>query len=266
VARPAPAAVAAAPAERGAKARRAPARRAREKPALLAEPVSPATSWPTESEEAGALPASYGKTRVRLLMQSPGRLFVHWDLSPAVLDELKAQLGHRTAALARLAIRITVPGGGRPLMVLLPKGARSWYVDVPPHRIEYRAEIGLLLPSGEFRPAGTSNPIRMPRTEPSPLTAQHRVSADPARPLPKTPVGDIPADEPTEDELEAYARADVDVDEVVAEETASGGSSEMSGGSTPRRARGGPARPGPAGGSSSDLGPAGSSSDLTRRR
>jgi hypothetical protein len=253
-------------AEKADRPRRTPPRRAPQKAAVPAEPLPAAASWSSGPDEAAALPVSYGKTRVRLLMQSPGRLFVHWDLSPAVLEELKTQLGHRTAALARLAIRITVPGGGRPLMVLLPKGARSWYVDVPPHRIEYRAEVGLLLPSGEFRAAGASNPIRMPRTEPSPVTAERRVPVDPARPLPKLPVGDIPADEPTEDELEAYARADLDVDEVVAEEAAlPGGSSEMSGGPA-RRARRGLPKPGPAGGSSSDLGPAGSSSDLTRRR
>jgi hypothetical protein len=172
------------------------------------------------------------------------------------------------AALARLAIRISVPGGGRPLMVLLPKGARSWYVDVPPHRLEYRAEIGLLLPSGEFRAAAASNPVRIPRTAPSPVTADRQVAVDPARPLTRGAVGDIPADDPTEDELEAYARAEVDLDAALAEEgeAAPGGSSEQSGAQARRRAvrpRGG--ERGALGGAS-DLGPAGASSDLNRRK
>jgi hypothetical protein len=242
----------------------------RRKPAVsapdeAAEPAAEATAA-AERDETFALPATYGKTRVRLLMQSPGRLFVHWDLSPAVLEELKAQLGHRMAALARMAIRITVPGGGRPLMVLLPKGARSWYVDVPPHRLEYRAEIGLLLPSGEFRPAGVSNPVRMPRTTPSPSTADRRVPFDRTRAPESSALGDIPVDDPTEEELEAFARAELDVDDVLDPGAASappGGSSELSAAEQRRRARRGA---GGDRGGASDLGPAGSSSDLTRRR
>jgi hypothetical protein len=179
-----------------------------------------------------------------------------------VVAELKAQVGQRTAALARLAIRITTPDAARPLIVLLPRGARSWYVDVPGRREDYRAEIGLMLPSGEFRAVAASNTMRMPRTGPSPVPATRRVAFDPAQAPGSGPPLEVPAEEPSSEEvlLEA-ARASAE-DDAGAERDASGGSSEMSAAGGPRRARAG-AAPRPdaprgapaAGGSSSDLMP-----------
>lgn len=217
-------------------------------------------------EDVSSIPQSYGRTRVRLLMQSPGRLFVHWDLSPGVLEEVKAQLGQRVALLARLAIRITTPGVQRPLLVLLPRGARSWYVDVPGQRLEYRADIGLMLPSGEFRPVAQSNPLRMPRTAPSPVSAERSVAIERDVPPDAEALGDLPADEPTQEERLAAAESTFDGVVVDAEELpAPGGSSELSGGRA-RRARGNPRGGRPDLGGSSDLAPAGSSSDLRPRR
>ena len=191
-------------------------------------------------DDSFAFPKTYGRTRVRLLMQSPGRLFVHWDLSPGVLEELRAQLGRRAASLARLAVRITTPGTARPLLVLLPRGARSWYVDVPGQRQEYRAELGLMLPSGEFRALATSNLVRMPRTTPSPVPAARRVAVSRAHPPDAGSIGDVPPDEATDGEPGSDA-----------ESARLDGSSGLSGG----RGRGRRAGQPRGGGSSSDLRP-----------
>ena len=246
------------------------ARRPRSRPAAAAvratEPAEPVAA-PVAPLERFALPETYGKTRVRVLMQSPGRLFVHWDLSPGVVEELKAQFGQRAASLARLAIRVTTPGAARPLLVLLPRGARSWYVDVPGQRHEYRAEIGLMLPSGEFRPVAASNVVRMPRTSPSPTPASRRVAFQAGEAPPAGSSLETPPDEPSgEEALLEVAEHD---EEALGEATgasgatgAPGGSSEMSGRGRPRRARGAPALAGGA----SDLADTGSSSDLRPRR
>lgn len=188
---------------------------------------------------------------MRLLLQSPGRLFVHWDLSPGVLEELRAQFGRRAATLARMAVRITTPSA-RPLIVLLPRGARSWYVDVPAHRQEYRAELGVMLPSGEFHALAASNVVRMPRTEPSPVQAGRRVSVTRGQAPSAEAIGDLPPDEPTEAEL----LSDAGDDTTSGHETDSGGSSELS--ARRRRPRGARAR--------SQETPGGSSSDLRPRR
>jgi hypothetical protein len=244
------------------------ARRTRSRPAAptvpATEPAEPAAA-PAVPPERPALPETYGKTRVRVLMQSPGRLFVHWDLSPGVVEELKAQFGQRAASLARLAIRITTPDAARPLLVLLPRGARSWYVDVPGQRQEYRAEIGLMLPSGEFRPVAASNVVRMPRTAPSPTPASRRVAFQAGDTPPAGSALEIPPDEPSGEEalLEAAEHDDEALE--AADESGTGvpsGSSEMSGRGRPRRARVAAARSR----SASDLAAPGSSSDLRPRR
>jgi hypothetical protein len=204
---------------------------------------------------------------VRVLMQSPGRLYVHWDLSPRALEELKGQLGQRAAALARLALRITTPGAERPLLVLLPRGARSWYVDVPGQRLEYRADLGLMLPSGEFRPVGQSNVVRMPRTTPSPAAAERRVTVERDRPPAPEALDELPADEGTDEERlaadTAFGGGVVDAED----QPAPGGSSELAAGRG-RRARGARDRgeDAPALGGSSDRALPGSSSDLRPRR
>lgn len=184
-------------------------------------------------------------------MQSPGRLFVHWDLSPGVVEELRAEFGRRAATLARMAIRITTPSA-LPLMVLLPRGARNWYVDVPAHRQEYRAELGVLLPSGEFRALAASNVVRMPRTAPSPVPAGRRVSVTRGEAPTAEALGELPPDEPTEEEL----LSDGGRDDTPSEDEAgsAGASSELS--ARRRRPRGARARSqGTPGGSSSDLRP-----------
>jgi hypothetical protein len=200
-------------------------------------------------------------------MQSPGRLFAHWDVSPAAVDEVRRELGRRATALARLALRITAAGASRPLVVLLPRGARSWYVDVPGQRHEYRADLGLMLPSGEFRVLASSNVLRMPRTSPSPRSAGARVAFDRTRPAARAPVSELPPETPPAGE--AFA-AEVGTAEPSGsgEASAPGGSSELSARSGPRRAE----RVPPPGAVEADLGgaselfPRGSSSDLRRRR
>jgi hypothetical protein len=256
-----PVARAKAPRKRASKGRRAPVAASAAGPDLHLEPAAPAVAPP---EESFTFPQTYGRTRVRLLMQSPGRLYVHWDLSPREVEGLKLQLGQRAAALARLALRITAPGAERALLVLLPRGARSWYVDVPAQRLEYRAELGLMLPSGEFRGVAQSNAIRTPRTTPSAVVGERRVAVGRERPPDAHALGEPVEDEPTEDERREAASA-FDGGVVDAEEVPPpGGSSDLSGRRGRRAVRGrAEAVPGPGG--SSDLRPPGSSELRLRR-
>lgn len=254
---PAAPAEASAPGRGRAKPRRARAAAAEREPVELAsrDESPPEPSRTASADDAAPLPETYGRTRVRLLLQSPGRLFVHWDLSPGIFEELRGQVGRRTASLARLAVRITTPSNARPLIVLLPRGARSWYVDVPAQRHEYRAELGLMLPSGEFRALAASNVVRMPRTTPSPVPAGRRVSVTRGQPPSAEAVGELPPDEPTEEELRSGGAGD---DHATSrdEGDSAAGSSELS--ARRRRPRAARAR--------AQETPGGSSSDLRPRR
>jgi hypothetical protein len=149
-------------------------------------------------EERFLFPDSYGRDRIRLLIKDPDWLFAHWDVDKRVFESLRRSLGERGAALTRLTLRVSDVANGGSTQVLLPFGARSWYVRTDRRRRTYRAELGLTLPSGEFRSLAQSNVVMTPPVGPSPRRAQRRVRYDPVEPpgpelaaqeTPPSPVG-----------------------------------------------------------------------------
>jgi len=127
-------------------------------------------------EERFLFPESYGVDRVRLLVRDPEWLFAYWDVSPKSVEELRRHLGERAAAVARLTLRISDPVSGGVSDVLLPPGARWWYVRTDSARRSYRAELGFTLASGEFRSLARSNTVTTPRVGPSAEKASRRLS------------------------------------------------------------------------------------------
>lgn len=127
-------------------------------------------------EERFLFPASYDSDRVRLLVKDPEWLFAHWDVSPASLGKLREELGERALSLSRLTLKIEDPSNGALSFVLLPEGARSWYVRTHEQHRAYRAQLGVTTPSGEFRSLATSNVVGTPRVGPSHRRATRRVS------------------------------------------------------------------------------------------
>jgi uncharacterized protein DUF4912 len=127
-------------------------------------------------EERFLFPETYGVNRVRLLVRDPEWLFAYWDVSPAAMKELARSLGERTLAVSRLTLRITDPVSGGSSDILLPAGARWWYVRADSTPRSYKAELGLTLPSGEYRRISESNTVVTPRVGPSPRRASRRLS------------------------------------------------------------------------------------------
>jgi hypothetical protein len=127
-------------------------------------------------EERFLFPKSYGINRVRLLVKDPEWLFAHWDVNPGTLETLGASLGQRTMALARLTLRVIDPARGGSSDILLPEGARGWYIRADTARRSYRAELGLTLPSGEFRRIAESNVVVAPRVGPSEEMASRTIT------------------------------------------------------------------------------------------
>ena len=123
-------------------------------------------------------PESYGVNRLRLLVKDPEWLFAHWDVDPKILASLRSDLGERALALSRLTLRLsdTVEGGST--VILLPKTARSFYIRADGEARSYQAELGLTLPSGEFRALAESNTVGTPRSGPSSEPARTRVRFD----------------------------------------------------------------------------------------
>jgi hypothetical protein len=138
------------------------------------EEISSAKYLPRElpprvfEEERFLFPESYGVNRVRLLVKDPEWLFAYWDVDPASLTELRGALGERAMALSRLTLRILDSDDGGASVILLPEGARWWYVRIGAAHRSYRAQLGVTLPSGEFRPLAESNTVVAPWIGPSP--------------------------------------------------------------------------------------------------
>lgn len=119
-------------------------------------------------EERFLFPESYGVSRVRLLVKDPTWLFAYWDIQPETMSDLKAELGERAVALCRLTLRVSDPANGGSSVILVPEGARGWYVKTDGSRRSYRVDLGLTLPSGEFRLLAQSNTVVTPRIGASP--------------------------------------------------------------------------------------------------
>lgn len=133
-------------------------------------------------EERFIFPDSYGQSRIRLLVKDPDWLFAHWDVDPQSLADLRAELGERASALSSFTLRVVDPQHGGESRVLLPEGARSWYVRADTVQRSYRAELGLTLPSGEFRSLAQSNVVTTPRTGPARVGGPRRMRYDGATP------------------------------------------------------------------------------------
>jgi len=123
-------------------------------------------------------PDTYGVNRVRLLVKDPEWIFAHWDVDSSVLKSLRTDLGERALALSRLTLRLSDTVAGGSTVILLPKSARNFYIRADGAARSYEAEIGITLPSGEFRTLASSNTVRTPRVGRSPDTARDRVRFD----------------------------------------------------------------------------------------
>ena len=123
-------------------------------------------------------PESYGVNRVRLLVKDPEWLFAHWDVDPDIFVSVRRDLGERALALSRLTLRVSDPFDGGAATILLPKGVRGWYFRADTTPRAYRAELGLTLPTGEFRSLAASNTVGTPRVGPAKRVAATRVRFD----------------------------------------------------------------------------------------
>jgi hypothetical protein len=141
----------------------------------------PASQPRVFEEERFLFPESYGENRLRLHVKDPEWLFAHWDVDPAELATLRDEVGERAMALSRVTLRVVDTGNGGASVILLPPGARSWYVRTAQGRRSYRAELGVTLPSGEFRRLAESNTVVAPRGAPSARRASEKRSYREAR-------------------------------------------------------------------------------------
>lgn len=114
------------------------------------------------------LPASYRMDRIRLLPQSPRRLFLYWELARDPFEPLRRSLGAQ-ADDYRLVVRLTNLDTDEATLHEASETRSQWF-DVQPDNT-YRAEVGLYAPGRSFIRLLTSNVKRTPRASVSLRTA-----------------------------------------------------------------------------------------------
>ncbi len=106
------------------------------------------------------LPEPYKSDRIRLLAQSPHKLFLYWEFARDPFDALRRAFGAQ-AARYTLMVRLTeVEGGVESLHQASP--TYSQWLDVQPGR-SYRADVGLFAPGRAFIRLLSSNGAHTPR-------------------------------------------------------------------------------------------------------
>lgn len=106
------------------------------------------------------LPLSYGESHLLLLVRDPQTLFAAWDMSPLMVESLKARLGRRAFAVSTLTLRLTRAGGGTDV-VHVSKKVRSRYLKIDGGP-SFVGEIGFTTPTGRFEQVARSAPCFVP--------------------------------------------------------------------------------------------------------
>jgi len=110
--------------------------------------------------EEGALPDSYGETRLVLLVVDPHLVHTYWEVAPAKLREAQTRAGDSAEAV----LRFYEAAGSFDVNVDL--GPRNWYVPLWSAGRSYYTDLGLKDAEGNFFQLARSNVVVTPRTLP----------------------------------------------------------------------------------------------------
>jgi hypothetical protein len=107
------------------------------------------------------LPIAYGRDWLCLMVQSPYRLYVYWELTTRLLKRIMRRFPRKDWGSFRLALRC-LPDR-YPSSPCLDVGVtRHWWFDVRP-ATTYRAQLCLSSPEYGLYPILTSEPVETPR-------------------------------------------------------------------------------------------------------
>jgi hypothetical protein len=128
---------------------------------IATEAASPAVidKLATLSEDE-PLPADYQLDRIRLLAQSPRKLFLYWEHSSDPFETLKRAFGHEAESYTLLIRLVSLEDETESFHEA--SASRSQWLDVLPDR-SYRVDVGLYAPGRSFIRLLFSNLVRTPR-------------------------------------------------------------------------------------------------------
>jgi hypothetical protein len=106
------------------------------------------------------LPEIYRSDRIRLLVQSPRKLFLYWEFARDPFETLRRSFGMR-AALYRLMVRLVDTETEVESLHEASPTRSQWFDAQPGH--SYRADVGLYAPARAFIRLLSSNVAQTPR-------------------------------------------------------------------------------------------------------
>lgn len=115
------------------------------------------------------LPETAPVDRIRLLVQSPGKLYLYWELARDPFMTLRQSIGAAEAGNYKLAARLTNVDHGTVLLREADTKTRADWFEALPGRT-YKADIGLFASGRHFIRLLSSNTVHTPRAGVSPLT------------------------------------------------------------------------------------------------
>lgn len=118
------------------------------------------------------LPTKYDKTIVRLLVQSPTRMFVYWQVSDEYIKSFSLQHGDYSAWTPVLKIDNLTMNYSYDLPI--DPFTNNYYIEVKDPDCEYQVELGRKRNS-EFVNIYTSNHAKIPRSSPVPINYSEEV-------------------------------------------------------------------------------------------
>lgn len=117
----------------------------------------------TPKNEYYDLPTKYNETVVRLLVQSPTRMYVYWEVSDSKVDEInKAKLDYNSCTPILKITNITM---GYSYEMQIDPFATSYYIEVKDANCNYKVELGRRNKE-KFISIYESNQVTIPRSMP----------------------------------------------------------------------------------------------------
>jgi hypothetical protein len=131
------------------------------------------------------IPDTYNETYMRAIPRDPEWLFVYWEISGPLMNDLKRKIGDAEFGSSKKLLRlcdvtdINYNGSNawRYTDMEINRIANNWYIKIPePHRT-YIVECGFLTSQGKFFLAVRSNVVNVPRFGLSPVLDQEWTTA-----------------------------------------------------------------------------------------
>lgn len=145
--------------------------------------TSPATRVDAPNRNAGALPETYGRNRLVMLVVDPNQVHTYWEVTPQKLAEAREVVGAAGSRPAVLRFYDAASAGAQgstadPFDVAVDLQSRNWYVHLWSPDRSYYAELGLKSDTGQFFPLAKSNIVRTPRAWPVMHVEEHFMRVD----------------------------------------------------------------------------------------